>query len=79
VGVGRPPARRAPRARALLPRARRHLMFARFVPPLRRSAAEVTTWAQPALLPLLATMRGVARSRRCTTARPTWRTTSTSR
>ncbi len=35
------------------------LMFARFVPPLRRSAAEVTLWAQPALLPLLATMRGV--------------------
>jgi hypothetical protein len=35
------------------------LMFARFVPPLRRSAAEVTMWAQPALLPLLATMRGV--------------------
>jgi hypothetical protein len=35
------------------------LMFARFVPPLRREAAEVTLWAQPALLPLLATMRGV--------------------
>ena len=35
------------------------LMFARFVAPLRRSAAEVTLWAQPALLPLLATMRGV--------------------
>jgi hypothetical protein len=35
------------------------LMFARFVPPLRRTAAEVTLWAQPALLPLLATMRGV--------------------
>jgi len=35
------------------------LQFARFVPPLRREAAEVTLWAQPALLPLLATMRGV--------------------
>ena len=35
------------------------LMFARFVPPLRAVAAEVTLWAQPALLPLLATMRGV--------------------
>jgi hypothetical protein len=34
-------------------------MFARFVPPLREVAAEVTLWAQPALLPLLATMRGV--------------------
>jgi hypothetical protein len=34
------------------------LMFSRFVPPLRREAAEVTLWAQPALLPLLATMRG---------------------
>lgn len=35
------------------------LQFARFVPPLRAAAAEVTLWAQPALLPLLATMRGV--------------------
>lgn len=35
------------------------LMFARFVPPLRRVAREVTLWAQPALLPLLATMRDV--------------------
>lgn len=34
------------------------LMFARFVPGLRAAAAEVTLWAQPALLPLLATMRG---------------------
>jgi hypothetical protein len=35
------------------------LQFARFVPPLRAVAAEVTLWAQPALLPLLATMEGV--------------------
>ncbi len=34
------------------------LMFARFVPVLRRGGADVTVWAQPALLPLLATMRG---------------------
>ena len=35
------------------------LQFARFIPPLRDVAAEVTLWAQPALLPLLATMRGI--------------------
>lgn len=35
------------------------LMFARFVPRLRAVAAAVTLWAQPTLLPLLATMRGV--------------------
>jgi hypothetical protein len=35
------------------------LMFARFVPALRERAREVTLWAQPALLPLLRTMRGV--------------------
>lgn len=35
------------------------LQFARFVPPLREVAAEVTLWAQPALIPLLATLRGV--------------------
>jgi hypothetical protein len=35
------------------------IQFSRFVPPLRRVAAEVTMWAQPALLPLLATMRGI--------------------
>lgn len=35
------------------------LQFVRFVPGLRRVAAEVTLWAQPALLPLLATMCGV--------------------
>jgi hypothetical protein len=35
------------------------LMFARFVPPLRREATEVTLWAQPVLLPLLATLQDV--------------------
>lgn len=35
------------------------LQLVRFVPPLRATAAEVTLWAQPALLPLLATMRGL--------------------
>ncbi|GJG87487.1 hypothetical protein tb265_26680 [Gemmatimonadetes bacterium T265] len=35
------------------------LQFARFVPPLRATASDVTMWAQPALLPLLTTMRGV--------------------
>jgi hypothetical protein len=35
------------------------LQFVRFVPGLRAVASEVTLWAQPALLPLLATMRGV--------------------
>ena len=35
------------------------LQFVRFVPALRTVAAEVTLWAQPALLPLLATMRGI--------------------
>ena len=35
------------------------LMFARFVPLLRERVREVTLWAQPALLPLLARMRGV--------------------
>jgi Glycosyltransferase family 9 (heptosyltransferase) len=37
------------------------LQFVRFAAPLREIAAEVTLWAQPALLPLLATVRGVDR------------------
>ena len=35
------------------------LQFVRFAPALRARASEVTLWAQPALLPLLATMRGI--------------------
>ena len=35
------------------------LQFVRFVPTLRERAAEVTTWAQPALLPLLRTVPGI--------------------
>jgi hypothetical protein len=35
------------------------LQFARYLPMLRAHAAEVTLWAQPALLPLLRTAEGV--------------------
>jgi hypothetical protein len=35
------------------------LQFIRFVPALRERAAEVTTWAQPALIPLLRTLPGI--------------------
>jgi hypothetical protein len=35
------------------------IQFARFLPWLRRVAAEVTVWAQPLLLPLLATLPGI--------------------
>ena len=35
------------------------IQFIRFVPLLRRSAAHVTVWAQPRLLPLLETVRGI--------------------
>jgi hypothetical protein len=34
------------------------IQFARFLPPLLRIARDVAVWAQPALIPLLATMRG---------------------
>ena len=37
------------------------IQFARFLPRLAALAAEVTTWAQPALLPLLATMPDAGR------------------
>ena len=37
------------------------IQFVRFAPELRRRGAEVTFWAQPALLPLLATAPGVDR------------------
>ncbi|HEU4629268.1 MAG TPA: hypothetical protein VFS08_05960, partial [Gemmatimonadaceae bacterium] len=37
------------------------IQFVRFLPRLRAQAAEVTLWAQPALLPLLRTARGVDR------------------
>jgi len=37
------------------------IQFARYLPALRAVAAEVTVWAQPALLPLLATADGVDR------------------
>ncbi|HEX7241941.1 MAG TPA: glycosyltransferase family 9 protein [Longimicrobiaceae bacterium] len=37
------------------------LQFIRYVPLLAAVAAEVTVWAQPALLPLLRTIRGVGR------------------
>jgi hypothetical protein len=37
------------------------LQFIRFVPRVRALAAEVTVWAQPALLPLLRTLPGVGR------------------
>ncbi|MDP9348872.1 MAG: ADP-heptose--LPS heptosyltransferase, partial [Gemmatimonadota bacterium] len=37
------------------------LQFVRFVPWVRALAAEVTVWAQPALLPLLRTLPGVGR------------------
>jgi hypothetical protein len=38
------------------------IQFARLAAPLRRIAAEVTLWAQPALLPLVATAAGVDRA-----------------
>lgn len=37
------------------------LQFVRFVPRVGEVAAEVTVWAQPALLPLLGTVRGIGR------------------
>ncbi|MES2712362.1 MAG: ADP-heptose--LPS heptosyltransferase [Pseudomonadota bacterium] len=37
------------------------IQFIRFIPCLRDIAAEVTTWVQPALIPLLRTMPGVGR------------------
>ena len=37
------------------------LQFIRYAPPLKEVAAEVTVWAQPALLPLLATVAGIDR------------------
>jgi len=37
------------------------VQFIRFAPLLRRRAAEVTVWAQPALIPLLRTARGIDR------------------
>lgn len=35
------------------------IQFVRFIPALKRSAAHITLWAQPQLLPLLQTVRGV--------------------
>jgi hypothetical protein len=37
------------------------LQFIRYAPLVRRAAAEVTVWAQPALIPLLRTARGIDR------------------
>ncbi|MFC7478374.1 glycosyltransferase family 9 protein [Dankookia sp. GCM10030260] len=37
------------------------IQFIRFVPAIQAIAAEVTVWAQPALLPLLRTMPGIGR------------------
>jgi hypothetical protein len=37
------------------------IQFIRFLPKLREIAAEVTIWAQPALIPLLSTMPGIGR------------------
>lgn len=37
------------------------VQFARFAAPLRQRARQVTFWAQPALLPLLRTVRGIDR------------------
>lgn len=37
------------------------LQFARFLPRVAALGAELTVWAQPALLPLLATLRGAGR------------------
>ncbi|MFL5384350.1 MAG: ADP-heptose--LPS heptosyltransferase [Longimicrobiaceae bacterium] len=37
------------------------LQFIRYAPLVRRVAAEVTVWAQPALIPLLRTVRGIDR------------------
>jgi hypothetical protein len=37
------------------------IQFIRFAPLLRERAAEVTVWAQPALIPLLGTARGIDR------------------
>lgn len=49
------------------------IQFIRYVPLLRRVAAEVTVWAQPPLLPLLARLRGGAGRRvyfKCPSAAP---------
>jgi hypothetical protein len=55
------------------------VQFIRYAPLLRATAAEVTVWVQPPLLPLVRTVPAWTARSRCTTARRTWRTTWTSR